>query len=283
MSGPIDLHAHSRVSDGTESPAELVEAAIAAGLDIVALTDHDSTAGWDEARRAVVGSSLTVLPGMEFSTRQEWRSVHVLAYLVDPEDAALLRETTRIRNDRVTRAERIVERIARDYDLSWDDVLEHSAAGATIGRPHIADALVARGHVVDRTEAFGGILHPRSGYSEPHYAPTPLEGVRLIRAAGGVPVLAHPATRGRDGVLPERALAELVDAGLAGLEIEHRENTDDGKQRLRELAERYELFTTGSSDYHGEGKPNRLAENTTEPEALERLIARTRGVPPLRA
>ena len=259
MSGPIDLHAHSRVSDGTESPAELVEAAIAAGLDIVALT---------------------ALPGMEFSTRQEWRSVHVLAYLVDPEDAALLRETTRIRNDRVTRAERIVERIARDYDLSWDDVLEHSAAGATIGRPHIADALVARGHVVDRTEAFGGILHPRSGYSEPHYAPTPLEGVRLIRAAGGVPVLAHPATRGRDGVLPERALAELVDAGLAGLEIEHRENTDDGKQRLRELAERYELFTTGSSDYHGEGKPNRLAENTTPLEVYERIVAAGRGSVP---
>ena len=158
-----------------KSPAELVEAAIAAGLDIVALTDHDSTAGWDEARRAVVGSSLTVLPGMEFSTRQEWRSVHVLAYLVDPEDAALLRETTRIRNDRVTRAERIVERIARDYDLSWDDVLEHSAAGATIGRPHIADALVARGHVVDRTEAFGGIDQPLR---------VAFEIIRLLRCQG---------------------------------------------------------------------------------------------------
>lgn len=280
MPGPIDLHTHSRVSDGTESPSELVEAAIASGLDVVALTDHDSTAGWDEARRAVVGTSLVVVPGMEFSTRLDWRSVHVLAYLVDPENPALLRETGRIRDDRLTRAERIVERIARDYDLSWDDVLEHSATGATIGRPHIADALVARGHVADRGEAFGGILHPRAGYSEPHYAPTPFDGVRLIRAAGGVPVLAHPATHGRDGVLSERAIAELVDAGLAGLEVEHRENTDDGKQRLRELAERYDLFVTGSSDYHGEGKPNRLAENTTSLEVYERIVSAGRGSSP---
>lgn len=281
MPGSIDLHAHSSVSDGTESPGELVAAAVAAGLDAVALTDHDATSGWDEAFRAAAGTGLTVVPGMELSTRLEWRSVHVLAYLVDPDDAALRAETARIRDSRLTRAERIVERIARDYPLSWDDVLEQSTAGATIGRPHIADALVARGHVADRAEAFAGILHWSTGYAEPHYAPSPLDGVRLVRAAGGVPVLAHPATRGRDGVIPDRELARLVDAGLAGLEVGHRENTRDGRTRLRELARRFDLVETGASDYHGAGKPNRLGENTTAPEAYARIIELGRGAAPV--
>lgn len=282
MPGPIDLHTHSSVSDGTETPEELVVAAVAAGLGAVALTDHDSSAGWDEAFRAAAGTGLTVVPGMELSTRLEWRSVHLLAYLVDPDDAALRAETTRIRESRLTRAERIVERIARDYELSWDDVLAQSTVGATIGRPHIADALIARGHVADRGEAFDGILHWRAGYSEPHYAPDPLEGVRLVVAAGGVPVLAHPATRGRDAMIPERQIARLVDAGLAGLELDHRENTADGKQRLRELAAKYGLLLTGSSDYHGAGKPNRLGENSTPAESYERILAAGSGSEPFR-
>lgn len=266
----FDLHAHSVVSDGTERPADLIAAAADAGLAGVALTDHDSTAGWAEARVAAQQHGIEFLPGMELSSRMQWASVHILAYEVDPLDPALLAETERIRIERMERAERIVRRIAADYELSWDDVLAQTSPGATIGRPHIADALVARGLVANRSAAFEGILHWRAGYSQPHYAPDPVTAVQLIRAAGGVPVIAHPATSTR-GVVIEEIIGDLVDAGLFGLEVEHRENTASGKRRLYELAARYGLVTTGSSDYHGTGKPNRLGENTT-PRATVDLI-----------
>lgn len=269
---PIDLHTHSTASDGTESPDELVRAAAGAGLGTVALTDHDSTAGWADAAQAASEVGVTFIPGMELSTRYGWKSVHMLAYLFDPTDAPLNVELDRIREGRRTRAEAMVARLSLDYDLNWDDVLAHTAPGATVGRPHIADALVARGVVPDRSAAFATLLHPRGGYYEPLYAPTPLDGVRLIRGAGGVPVLAHPATRGRDGIIQDDYLARLIDSGLAGLELGHRENTEDGKAALLGLAERYGLILTGSSDYHGAGKPNRLGENLTSPEALQRVI-----------
>jgi predicted metal-dependent phosphoesterase TrpH len=278
--GLIDLHTHSSVSDGTETPGELVLAAIAAGLGTVALTDHDSTAGWDEAEAAASGTGLLVVPGMELSTNHGPASVHMLAYLFDPLDDDIIRETARIRDGRLHRAERIVERIAEDYALTWHDVLEQSVDGGTIGRPHIADALVARGHVANRSAAFASILHWQSGYYEKYYAPSPLEGVELIVGAGGAPVLAHPGTRGREWVIDEKNVARLKDAGLFGLEIHHRDNTESGKARLFELAEKFDLAVTGSSDYHGEGKPNRLAENTTSPEVLERLLATATGHPP---
>lgn len=268
---PIDLHTHSSVSDGTQSPAELMRAASAAGLGTVALTDHDSTAGWAEAAAEAARLGLDFVPGMELSTRFGWKSVHMLAYFFDPASAGLVAETERIRDARRTRAETIVTRLAADYELTWDDVLAHTAPGATVGRPHIADALVTRGHVGTRSEAFETLLHPRGGYFEPLYAPSPLEGVALIREAGGVAVLAHPATRGRDNVLDERYLTSLVDAGLAGLEIDHRENTEDGRAYLRAFAARHGLVVTGSSDYHGAGKPNLLGENLTDPEALARI------------
>ncbi|MCU1557776.1 MAG: hypothetical protein JWN09_1771 [Microbacteriaceae bacterium] len=280
LHGAVDLHTHSSVSDGTETPSELVRAAVAVGLGTVALTDHDSTAGWQEAFAAASGTGLTVIPGMELSTNYGPASVHMLAYLFDPLNGAIIAETARIRDGRLHRAERIVERIARDYDLTWDDVLAQSTDGGTLGRPHIADALVAKGHVVDRSAAFQSILHWRSGYYEKYYAPSPLDGVRMIVAAGGVPVLAHPATHGRYRVIGEAAIAELVDAGLFGLEVHHRDNTEDGKARLYELAEKYDLAITGSSDYHGAGKPNRLGENTTSPEVLERIVAAGTGTRP---
>lgn len=280
MPGAIDLHTHSSVSDGTETPAELVRAAAAAGIGTMALTDHDTTAGWQEAFAAASGTGITVIPGMELSTNYGPASVHMLAYLFNPLDGAIIAETARIRDGRLHRAERIVERIARDYDLSWDDVLAQSTDGGTLGRPHIADALVAKGHVADRGAAFQSILHWRSGYYEKYYAPSPLEGVRMIVAAGGVPVLAHPATRGRYRVIDEATIAELADAGLFGLEVHHRDNTEDGKVRLYELAHKFDLQITGSSDYHGVGKPNRLGENTTSPEVLERIIAAGSGTSP---
>lgn len=277
MPGPIDLHTHSTISDGTESPAELMRSALAAGLGTVALTDHDSTAGWQEAFAAAEGTGLTVIPGMELSTQRGGKSVHMLAYLVDPEHAGLREETLRIRESRLTRAESIVARLAADFEISWADVVAQTSHGATVGRPHIADALVERGIVADRNAAFRDILHPKFGYYQPHYAPEPPIAIALIRAAGGVPVLAHPGTRGVESVISEENLAALVDAGLFGLEIDHPENSPEAIPRLRELATRFGLATTGSSDYHGEGKINRLGDRVTDPEVLERILSEGTG------
>jgi 3',5'-nucleoside bisphosphate phosphatase len=279
---PIDLHTHSAVSDGTETPTQLVRAAVAAGLSTVAITDHDSTAGWQEAFAAASGTGLTVIPGMELSTNYGPASVHMLAYLFDPLDAGIVSETARIRDGRLRRAEKIVEKIAADYDLTWDDVLAESQDGTTLGRPHIADALVRKGFVANRSAAFESILHWRGGYYEKYYAPSPLEGVRMIVAAGGVPVLAHPATHGKYRSMDDSVIRELVDNGLFGLEVHHRDNTEDGKLWLLDIAEKFGLAVTGSSDYHGEGKPNRLAENSTAPGVLERIIAAGSGSRPFR-
>jgi predicted metal-dependent phosphoesterase TrpH len=280
MPGPIDLHTHSSVSDGTETPTQLIRAAVEAGLGTIAITDHDSTAGWQEAFTAAEGTGLRVIPGMELSTNHGPASVHMLAYLFDPLDADIVAETARIRDGRLHRAERIVDRIAADYDLTWADVLAQSIDGGTIGRPHIADALVERGHVPTRSAAFESILHWRSGYYEKYYAPSPLEGVQMIVRAGGVPVLAHPATHGKWRALDDANVQTLVDAGLAGLEVGHRDNSESGRKWLLKLAKKFDLVITGSSDYHGEGKPNRLAENTTTPEALDRIIALGTGSAP---
>lgn len=278
--GAIDLHAHSSVSDGTESPAELVAAGVAAGLGVLAITDHDSTAGWVPAFEAAAGTGLTVLPGMELSTQLDGASVHLLAYLIDPAHPGLLAETEKIRAERLHRAEAMVQRIAVDYALDWDDVLAQAQPGATLGRPHIADALVARGHVVDRSAAFQSILHWRGGYYRPHAAPKPLEGVELIVAAGGVPVLAHPGGRGPDRLFDERRTRALVDAGLAGVEVGHRDNPPAAREKWAAIARKYDLLVTGSSDYHGRGKPNLLAENTTTPEAYARIVELGTGSSP---
>ncbi|WP_244231649.1 PHP domain-containing protein [Rathayibacter sp. VKM Ac-2804] len=275
--GGYDLHTHSLVSDGTEPPEVLVRAAAAAGLDGVALTDHDTTRGWEAAIAAAGDAGIDLLTGMELSSRVGWASVHVLAYLPDPADPGLAAETSRIRSERSHRAQAIVTAIAADYDLTWEDVLAQTSPGTTIGRPHIADALVARGLATDRSAAFAGILDWRGGYFQPHYAPDPVEAVRLVRAAGGVPVIAHPATSTR-GIVIESLLPDLVDAGLFGLEVEHRENTGEGKRRLRELAARYSLVTTGSSDYHGTGKPNRLGENTTARATVDAIRGAARVI-----
>lgn len=280
FAGPNDLHLHSNHSDGTESPAEVVRQAHAHGIRTLALTDHDRTTGWDEAAEVTASLGMTFIPGMELSAKHQWRSVHVLGYLFDPENTALRAETDRIRDDRVGRAERIVRNIGRDYELSWSDVLAQTTADATVGRPHIADALVARGIVRDRSEAFDGILHPREGYYEPHYAPDPLTAVRLITGAGGVAIIAHPVTSGRDRMMPVAFIEQLIAAGLGGFEIEHRENTEAGKRTLRTLAAKHDLIVTGSSDYHGAGKPNRPGENTTADEMVSRIISSASGTRP---
>ncbi|MFZ3416971.1 PHP domain-containing protein [Arthrobacter sp. 3Tela_A] len=279
----IDLHTHSNVSDGTEAPGAVMASAAAAGLDAVALTDHDSTAGWGEAADAARMLGLVFIPGMEVSCRtDEGISVHVLSYLHDPSHPGLLAEIAKSRSARVSRAERMVERLAEDYPISWADVQEQVAPGATIGRPHIADALVAAGVVPNRSAAFTGILTARSRYFVAHYAPDPADAVRLIREAGGVPVFAHPEASSRGRVVGERTYKQMIDAGLAGLEIEHRDNPEDGRAYLRQLAEEHSLLVTGSSDYHGTGKPNLLGENTTSPEVLERIEELGTGTPVIR-
>lgn len=268
----IDLHAHSNVSDGTQDPAGVMASAAEAGIDVVALTDHDSTDGWAEATRAAREHGVALVPGMEISCRtSEGISVHLLSYLHDPESPGLLEEITKAKDARYTRAERMVSLLAEDYPLTWDDVIHHVAPGATLGRPHIADALVAAGVVEDRSEAFSSILTSRSRYYVQHYAPGPALAVELVRAAGGVPVFAHPVASARGRIVGERTYHEMIDAGLAGLEIYHRDNPEEGREFLRQLARTHGLLVTGSSDYHGAGKPNLLGENTTSPEVFARI------------
>jgi predicted metal-dependent phosphoesterase TrpH len=274
----IDLHAHSNVSDGTQPPGAVVASAAEAGLDVVALTDHDSTDGWAEAAVAARAHGVALVPGMEISCRtSEGISVHLLSYLHDPAHAGLLEEITKAKDARFTRAERMVSLLAEDYPLSWDDVIHHVAPGATLGRPHIADALVAAGVVADRTEAFESILTSRSRYFVQHYAPDPAHAVALVRAAGGVPVFAHPVASSRGRIVGEGTYRDMIDAGLAGLEIYHRDNPEEGRAFLRRLADRHGLLVTGSSDYHGAGKPNLLGENLTSPEAFARIEEQATG------
>lgn len=276
----IDLHTHSSVSDGTESPGEVIRQAAKAGLDVVALTDHDTTAGWAEAAAAARETGITLIPGIEFSSQLNHASVHVLGYLIDPANEVMLAEMQQVREARVSRAERMVQMIGGDHDLDWNDVLAVTEPGATVGRPHIADALVAKGIVESRVAAFETILHWRGGYYVAHYAPGPVDAIRLVRRAGGVPVLAHPGSRGKR-TMDRAILEELVDAGLGGLEIGHRENDADSRAFLQSVAASHDLIVTGSSDYHGAGKPNRLGEHTTAPSQLRRILEQATGSAPV--
>jgi predicted metal-dependent phosphoesterase TrpH len=277
----IDLHTHSSVSDGTQPPAHVIACAARAGLDVVALTDHDATAGWDEASAAARRLGVRLVPGMEISCSAGGTSIHLLSYLHDPDNAALAATVTAARDSRERRAERMVELLSADVDISWPFVRQHIGDGATIGRPHIADALVAKGIVRDRTEAFAGLLSSSGPYYVRHYAPDPLEAVRLVLDAGGVPVMAHPRARSRGRIVDDSVIEAMADAGLMGLEVGHRDNPAEDQAQLRDLAKRWDLLVTGSSDYHGEGKPNRLGENTTAPHVLDEIVARATGSAPV--
>lgn len=277
MVGPdlvrIDLHTHSTRSDGTQSPTEVMAAAAQAGLDVVALTDHDTSQGWAEAASAAAGFGLQFVPGMEISCVFGQMSVHLLSYFHDPADDALHGEVSASRTSRITRAERFVASLATEVDLTWRQVQAQVAPGATVGRPHIADALVANGIVADREEAFADLLHAQGRHYVSHYAPDLIAAIGLVRAAGGVPVLAHPRARHRGSVLSDDQIQALAQAGLVGLEVDHRDHTQSERAALRELAGPLGLIMTGASDYHGDGKPNRIAENLTHPQMFAELVA----------
>ncbi|MDE0545695.1 PHP domain-containing protein [Microbacterium sp. C7(2022)] len=279
IAGPCDLHLHSSQSDGTEPPAQVMASAHRHGLRTVALTDHDTTSGWAEAADAAASLDMLLLPGMELSSRHEWRSVHLLGYLFDPDDATLRDLTSRIRSSRLERARAMADRIARDMDLTWEDILAHTSDGATVGRPHIADALVSRGLVRDRSEAFDSILHPGGEYYVALYAPDPVTATAAIVGAGGVAIVAHPA--GRAGLLPAPLTERMLDAGLSGFELGHRENQPAATRSLARICRDRDLIVTGSSDYHGMGKPNLPGEHTTAPEMVQRIIDRAHGSAPV--
>ncbi|WP_369066568.1 PHP domain-containing protein [Kocuria carniphila] len=268
----IDLHTHSIASDGTETPADVARSAKAAGLDVFALTDHDTTAGWQEAGDTAVELGLAFVPGMEITcTTSNGVSVHMLSYLHDPTYEPLWNAVESSRSGRLSRAKRMVELLSADYDISWDDVLRHVGTDATVGRPHIADALVELGIISNRSAAFSDILSGRSPYYVRHTTMDAVEAIKLVRAAGGVPVCAHPMapTRGR---IPTTAdFNAMIDAGLAGLEVAHRDNPDETRAILMQMAADHDLIVTGSSDYHGKGKPNLLGENSTSVQSLTRI------------
>lgn len=278
----IDLHAHSTASDGTESPSELMAAARAAGLTTIALTDHDTTAGWDEAVEAAIDEGIELVRGIEISCSRGYRSIHLLGYLPNPDDPRLAIELARARDSRVTRMDRMIERMAQDgIPITVEQVRAQVAPGATLGRPHLADALVASGVVEDRDDAFRDLLHDGSKYYVGHYAPDPVAAIRLVRGAGGVPVLAHPFAM-RTATVTDDMVEELAAAGLAGLEAHHRDHTPADVERAVALARRHDLVVTGSSDYHGTGKLNRLGEHTTEPRQWSRIVEQSHGVKVIR-
>jgi predicted metal-dependent phosphoesterase TrpH len=273
----IDLHAHSTASDGTDSPAELVAAAAAAGLDVVAITDHDTTAGWTEAI-AARPAGLTVVPGAEFSCYADAAdgrriSLHVLGYLFDPEHSALRDERARLRESRRQRARRIVENLAADgHPVTWQRV-EELADGGAVGRPHIGRALVEAGAAPDVSTAFTHLLSSRQKYYVPKQDTPVLEAVATIRAAGGLPVFAHPFARRRGPVVDDGVVKAMADAGLVGLEVDHPDHDADDRADARRLCDALHLVRLGSSDYHGSNKPNRLGDQLTDPEAYAALLA----------
>jgi predicted metal-dependent phosphoesterase TrpH len=278
----IDLHAHSNASDGTDSPAELVRNAVAAGLDVVALTDHDTTAGWAEAADALRGTALTLVPGAELSCRVEGISMHLLAYFFDPEEPAFARERELVRTDRVRRAQAIVERCrALGAPITWQRVLDIAGRGA-VGRPHIASALVEAGVVESVDAAFTKEWLANGGRADvPKRETDPAEAVALVRGAGGVAVFAHPGASKRGRTVSEATIADLAAAGLTGLEVDHMDHDAETRARLRGLAAELGLLVTGSSDYHGSRKTVSLGAETTDPAVYEALRALATGAKPI--
>lgn len=275
----IDLHVHSNASDGTDDPAAVVCGARAAGLDVVALTDHDTQAGI-AAARAALPDGLTLVPGMELSCQLDGRSVHLLAYLFDPADEALAAETALVRDDRTYRAKAMVARLRElGAAVTWDQVTA-IAGDAVVGRPHLARALVEAGAIPATSDAFTQDWIGDGGRAfVDRYAPDLARAVALVRAAGGVPVLAHPRSPGYE--IPDAVIEGLAGAGLGGIEVFHFDHDEATRARLIRLAGSLGLIMTGGSDDHGSFQPGGQASvgigaETTPPQEYERLLAQAR-------
>jgi predicted metal-dependent phosphoesterase TrpH len=270
----IDLHTHTTCSDGTDSPRELVNKAIVQGLQVLGISDHDTTSGWDEATQTLRGS-LQLALGAEISClTHDGISVHMLGMLFDPLHEEMQQVLEETRGGRLPRMRKMIEKMrAEGMDISIEDVEAAMPEGATMGRPHLADALVAKKIVKSRDEAFIDLLHNDSRFYVSHAAPTPAEAIALIRRAGGVAVIAHPFASHRGQILKAEDFSQLVAAGLNGIEVDHRDQNPDERAMLRVIARELDLVVTGSSDYHGTGKLNSLAENHTSREQWEKLEA----------
>jgi predicted metal-dependent phosphoesterase TrpH len=281
----IDLHTHSTRSDGLDTPSQLVTNAAKAGINVLALTDHDTVSGWDEARSKALELGLGFVPGIEVTSVSDVErfgrtiriSVHLLAYLPDPNHEALavvLGDTVATRE---ARARAIVDKLATQMPISWEMVLDHLDNGATIGRPAIADTLVTMKKVSDRSEAFEYYLSTDGHFYVSHSAVSTVEAIELIGMAGGVSVIAHPLKGVGPDTSPEDLpldhFEEMIQRGLAGIEVYHRDVPEAARSWLLGLASKHDLVVTGSSDYHGvAGKPNQLGENTTSKEMLDRIV-----------
>lgn len=274
----IDLHSHSTRSDGTQSPTQVVRAAAAAGLDVVALTDHDTAAGWEEAARTAAEVGIDFVPGIEVSTLHEGRSVHLLAYWPDAGDDALEEVLAAIRRARQRRLPVIVERlVAHGIDVTVEDVARAAPGTMALGRPHVADALAEAGVVADRSEGMAHYLQRGRPGWVPRTGVDLVEALRVVAAAGGVSVVAHPWGRSARDVLDHDLFARLAAEGLAGVEVDHEDHSSRARRELRAIAADLGLAVTGSSDHHGAGKVGHaLGCNTTAPEEFQRLRAAAR-------
>jgi predicted metal-dependent phosphoesterase TrpH len=270
----IDLHTHTTCSDGTDSPFALVKKALATGVTTLAITDHDSTSGWQEAITAIQPQIELVL-GAEISClTDDGISVHMLGLLFDGENSQMQQMLSDSRDTRIPRMRKMVELMQADgIAITLEDVYASTPAGATVGRPHLADALVANGIVKDRDEAFVNLLNNGSKYYVSHAAPTPIDAIRMIRSSGGVAVIAHPFASRRGETISSATFADLVEAGLNGIEVHHRDQNMEEQATLTSIAQELQLVITGSSDYHGTGKLNAMAENTTHPAQWAALEA----------
>lgn len=268
----IDLHTHTTASDGTDSPFALVNKALSAGVTTLAITDHDTTSGWTEAINAL-RPPLSLVLGAEISTlTSNGVSVHMLGLLFDRENVEMQKMLADSRDTRIPRIRKMVELLAADgIAITLDDVISAAPEGATIGRPHLADALVRSGVVATRDEAFVELLHNESKYYVSHAAPTPESAISCINKAGGVAVIAHPFASRRGETISADTFQSLKIAGLHGIEVNHRDHSTDERNQLVDIADQLGLVKTGSSDYHGNGKLNSLGENLTDPAQWERL------------
>jgi 3',5'-nucleoside bisphosphate phosphatase len=276
----IDLHTHSLISDGTDTPGELVHKARAVGLDVVGLTDHDTFDGLDEAVAEGERVGIHVVRGMELSCSRHGDSVHVLAYGADPGSPGLAAEMARVRDGRLGRLAGVLAKLAElGVPVTEAEVMAQVGESPSVGRPHIADALIKAGHVRDRQEAFDRFLADGGPAHVHRYTIEVDRGIDLVHEAGGLAVIAHPWGRGREHVLPTSLLEALVrDHGLDGIEVDHQDHDAETRQRLRTLAANLGLLATGSSDYHGAGKLDHdLGCNTTDPEVFDEMQRRLAG------